>query len=600
MRYSLPEMQHDQAIFAAVQPPSDLERILWSDAILAARLFAKFVHEDQFHLAGIRVKANAGPVRDMWMDVLKNELPEETIIQHIPLGITPDRLIGGIDIGRTIAARRKVEMRGMLSLAHQNIVLLPMANLMESDCVAQLTAAIDRKEIQIEREGVSRTVPAHFATIAFDESETDDIGFNSALSDRLMLHIDLSKISLRAVQLPSGQPENVWTEKAFINDDLLAQICNLTTAFGLNSMRPAKQMTELAKAICRMEGRSEVTEADIAIAIRLSLVNRALQIPSQETEKPEDEFDQQPDPSLPDNQPELDPQDMSRFDEIDVDTIESMLPSGLLALLQADQSRRLARNHVGRQGAPTKNSFRGRPLTSREGSLKGRSRLDLIATLRAAAPWQKQRNLGRFPANRIKIRSADFRLRQYKNRTESSKIFAVDASGSTALNRLSEAKGAIEILLGESYVRRDHVSLISFRGCEAEILLPPTRALARAKRSLASLRGGGGTPLSIGLKAALALAYDERKRGREPSIIVMTDGSANIDASGKGGRKKAAEDALQMARQIGRTSIPAILIDVGQRPGGFCQEIAQQMDAVYVPMPFASARKLSQAVQSCS
>jgi magnesium chelatase subunit D len=90
----------------------------------------------------------------------------------------------------------------------------------------------------------------------------------------------------------------------------------------------------------------------------------------------------------------------------------------------------------------------------------------------------------------------DFRVTRYKQRSETTTIFVVDASGSAALHRLAEAKGAVELLLADCYVRRDRVAMIAFRGPGAELLLPPTRSLVRAKRSLAGLPGGGGTPLA--------------------------------------------------------------------------------------------------------
>jgi len=81
------------------------------------------------------------------------------------------------------------------------------------------------------------------------------------------------------------------------------------------------------------------------------------------------------------------------------------------------------------------------------------------------------------------------------------------------MSRLAEAKGAVELLLSEAYSRRDHVSLISFRGDTAEILLPPTRSLVQTKKRLAALPGGGGTPLASGLVEALKMAHQAR-RGR--------------------------------------------------------------------------------------
>ncbi|MGL1479687.1 hypothetical protein ACSTI8_00115, partial [Vibrio parahaemolyticus] len=85
--------------------------------------------------------------------------------------------------------------------------------------------------------------------------------------------------------------------------------------------------------------------------------------------------------------------------------------------------------------------------------------------LRGAAPGDK----------RVRVRRDDLRIRRFENRAEATTIFAVDASGSAALTRLAEAKGAVELLLSEAYVKREQVALIAFRGTEAALLLPPTR-----------------------------------------------------------------------------------------------------------------------------
>ena len=107
------------------------------------------------------------------------------------------------------------------------------------------------------------------------------------------------------------------------------------------------------------------------------------------------------------------------------------------------------------------------------------------------------------PRSACRCARSDLRITRLQQRAATATLFVVDASGSSALHRLAEAKGAVELLLAECYVRRDQVGVIAFRGRGAEVLLPPTRSLVRAKRSLAALPGGGGTPLAAGLQAAL-------------------------------------------------------------------------------------------------
>jgi putative magnesium chelatase accessory protein len=165
-------------------------------------------------------------------------------------------------------------------------------------------------------------------------------------------------------------------------------------------------------------------------------------------------------------------------------------------------------------------------------------RLNVVETLRAAAPWQRLRReeIARFggESTRIEIRQDDFRITRFKHRSETTTIFVVDASGSSALHRLAEAKGAVELLLADCYVRRDRVALVAFRGQFAEVLLPPTRSLVRAKRSLASLPGGGGTPLASGIDLGMMLADSVKRRGGTPILILMTDGRANVARDGTG------------------------------------------------------------------
>ena len=214
--------------------------------------------------------------------------------------------------------------------------------------------------------------------------------------------------------------------------------------------------------------------------------------------------------------------------------------------------------------------------------------MNLVETLRAAAPWQRLR--GAQPGS-VAIRSSDFRIRRFAARADSTAIFVVDASGSAAFERLAEAKGAVELLLAEAYVNRTQVALVSFRGSTAETLLPPTRSLARAKRSLADLNGGGGTPLGAGIAAGAMIADAARRAGRTPQIVLMTDGRANVGT----GKASAREEALAAARTVRAAGIGAVLIDIGARPRPEA-EVATAMGARYVAMPRAQADALRAAV----
>ena len=211
----------------------------------------------------------------------------------------------------------------------------------------------------------------------------------------------------------------------------------------------------------------------------------------------------------------------------------------------------------------------------------------------AAVPWQTLRHAN----NRIAIRADDFRILRFKARARAIAIFAVDASGSAALNRLAEAKGAVQLLLADCYVRRDQVAVLAFRGRTAECLLPPTHALARARRCLASLPGGGPTPLATGIAAARALAEAERRKGMEPLLVLLTDGGANIGRDGNPGRAAAAADALAAGRACRAAGLAALVVDTAPRPQTFVARLATEMGARYLPLPYADAAALGRAVQ---
>jgi magnesium chelatase subunit D len=200
----------------------------------------------------------------------------------------------------------------------------------------------------------------------------------------------------------------------------------------------------------------------------------------------------------------------------------------------------------------------------------------------------------------VQVRRDDFRITRFKQRNESAAIFVVDASGSAALHRLAEAKGAVELLLADCYTRRDHVALITFRNKSAELLLPPTRSLTRAKNSIMGLPGGGGTPLAAGLDAALALAEAVRRRGQTPAIVLLTDGRANIARDGTPGRPQAGADALQSAAAIRLQAITALVVDVSPRPHPSAEKLAQAMGGAYLPLPRADAQTLSSAVRAAT
>ncbi len=573
---------------------------LWAEALLALRLVAS----DPHGLGGCVVRAAPGPIRDLWLDRLREALGAERPWRRMPPGIGDERLLGGLDLTATLSAGRPVIQAGLMAEADRGVIVVPMAERLEPGIAARLAVALDTGRVG------SEGAPSHFGLILLDEGEGDEAA-PAALSDRLAFRIDLRDVSLGDL-----------SETALISDEVPAAtgaepvtlLCTLADALGIASPRAPILAMRAARALAPGVSPSE---ADAVLAAKLVLAPRAERLP-QPAEPPE----QPPEREHGEPPPEGDTEtsEPSPPEDLVLDAVRAAIPPRLLEALLAGGPR-TSQARAGRGGRPEALSRTGRPVGNRPGDPR-RHRLDLLATLRAAAPWQhlrratharsepKERGYGAPvgatsfrggepipPAPRLLVRRDDLRVKRLRRTVETTTVFCVDASGSAALERLAEAKGAVEALLAEAYVRRDRVALVAFRGRGADLVLPPTRSLARAKRGLAGLPGGGGTPLASGLDAALAVALAVHRSGGRPVLVLLTDGRANVARSGEGGRGKAGEEALAAARAVRQTGIAALVIDTGARGGG-ARTVAEAMAARYLALPRIDGSLIGAAVRS--
>jgi magnesium chelatase subunit D len=321
-------------------------------------------------------------------------------------------------------------------------------------------------------------------------------------------------------------------------------------------------------------------------------------------ETPQDEptppdLEQQPD--SPDSPEEDTP--LQHMGELLLEAALASLPPDVLAQLAQNSTTQIKGGGQSRSGDLRQSRSRGSPLPPRPGLPRQGARLDVLATLGHAAPRQKLRTplaSSQGAASRLAIRAEDFHIHRFAERTQTCLIFAIDASGSAALHRLAEAKGAVELLLAQSYARRDQVCVVGFRGTQAEVLLPPTKSLVRAKRSLAGLPGGGGTPLPHAMKLALEVALQQRRLGVTPSLVMLCDGRANVSLQGSGGRAQAFQESLSLANAWRSQGLQSIWIDTSARPEPQAEQLAQAMGARYVPLPQANSQRMAQVVQAAT
>ena len=558
------------------------------DAAQAAVLLAL----DPVGLGGATLRAPAGPVRDAWLARLRACLPPDAPWKRVPAGIGDDRLLGGLDLAASLARGRPVAGRGVLAAADGGVVVLAMAERLETGTAGRIAAALDTGTVTLAREGLRQTLPARFAAIALDEG-IDDECLPAVLAERLGPCLDLTSLGPRTDFGPPPDGATLARARRRLartapDDAAPRAFCAAAMALGIASLRPPMFAQRLASAAAALAGRDAIDEADAALAARLVLAPRARHAPAAPAEDA-------PEPPPPENAENQGEGEGGVMEDVVLAAAAAALPPGLLdGLREAGRAR--GGGGAG-SGARQVGDGRGRPLPPRPGRPERGLRLDLVATLSAAAPWQRLRRQGAAgPA--VLVRPSDFRVRRRERRARSATVFAVDASGSSALHRLAEVKGAVETLLAACYVRRDEVALIAFRGEAAEVLLPPTRSLARAKRGLADMAGGGPTPLAAGIEAGLRTSLTARGRGRTPTLVLLTDGRANVARDGARGRAAAEADALGAAKLLRLDGVRTLLIDTAPRPHPFGRALAQAMDAPYLPLPYADAGALAAAVRA--
>ncbi len=533
----------------------------WTQVWHTLRLFAV----DPVGLGGLVLRARAGPARDTFMAAMPDlGLPK----QRLHGSLSDAELFASMDFAATLSCARPVYRPGLLT--KPSAYHLSMAERCTAELAAKLAAQLDAGQSCL---------------VAFDEGADPDETLPLALSDRVAFWIDLT--GLRITEPRDLGTDELMSARAALpmvqtSAEDISTLVQLSTRLGIASLRAPYFALRAARCNAALNGRLSLSIEDLEIAAMLVLSHRATCLPTSEPE-PEEQAAEPPEPSTSSKgTPDQD---------VLVEAVRMALPDGILPSALAQRTTATGTgagdSRIARQ--------RGRPIAPRRRRPDGRSRVDLIATLRMAAPWQKLR---RAAQGRISVLPSDICLKRFEAQTERLLIFLVDASGSAARTRLNEAKGAVEHLLARAYSHRDHVALIGFRNSSADVLLPPNRSLVLAKRRLAALPGGGATPLADGLHCAGLMAGSALKRGMTPTVILLTDGRANVALDGQRDRKKAAEDAELTADWLRASKVRSVVLDTAIRPQKPLQSLAQRLGADHIVLPRSSAAGMTQAIET--
>ena len=574
--------------------------------------------------------------------VARQSITRPAAMVELPLGATEDRVVGTLDIERALKSGEKHFEPGLLAAAHRGLLYIDEVNLLSDHLVDILLDAAAMGVNYIEREGISVSHAAAFMLVGTMNPEEGEL--RPQLLDRFGLAVDVQAerdIEVRAEVVRrriafDRAPERFiaqWeaaeqAERARLlaarqlldavqlDDALLRLISGICMDFDVDGMRADITMYRAALALAAYEGRTQVTEDDVRRVARLVLPHRRRRQPfdqptvddqqledSLERHRPPDNGGEQtPPPSAETPDSQGGPTDTPQEPRPEQHAAGMAPPDKQASVGQPYRVRPLEAST--RQAMPLHTlGKRNRTLGSRTGHYvtsrlpHGRAHdIALDATLRAAAPHLRQRAPR---ANGcLALHATDLREKVREARTGTLVLFAVDASGSMgARDRMVATKGAIMSLLLDAYQKRDSVGLVSFRGQEATVVLPPTGSVERAQQCLTELRTGGRTPLAAGLHTAheVLIRYQQREQKTQPLLVVLTDGRAN---AGLGGSDPVG-DALGQAERLRQRGVTCLVVDTeqGAMHLGLAQRLAEAAGGTCLRLEELAANTLARAVR---
>ncbi|MEU7629098.1 VWA domain-containing protein [Nocardia sp. NPDC049220] len=543
-------------------------------------------------IGGVLVRGEKGTAKSTVVRALAQLLPpvvDETgarpaRLVELPVGATEDRVIGSLDLERVLRHGEQAFRPGLLAAAHHGVLYVDEVNLLHDHLVDVLLDAAAMGRVHIERDGVSHSHPARFVLVGTMNPEEGEL--RPQLLDRFGLTVDVAasrEVDVRMAVVrrrldyeadPAGFAARYAAADRAVAEQILAardrvgqvllddvelrRIAALCATFDVDGMRADLVVARTATAHAAWRGGESVTEADVRVAAELALPHRRRRDPFDEPGISDEQLDDAMRDAAAEAQPPAATGDSETVPPVsgepgddgpsdDPDGGPENPPDGPegggkareghsgAPLSAATTPPRWEVPGVG-EGAPGRRSR----AESRHGrvvrpSTDTTSGLYLLGTVFAAAPHQRAR--GRV-AGPLQLAADDLRGARREGREGNLIVFVVDASGSMAArDRLSAVTGAVVALLRDAYRRRDKVAVVTLRGADAELVLPPTSSVDIAVRRLSGLRTGGKTPLAAGLLRARDVVRRERVRDprRRPMLVLLTDGRATggVDPVGR-------------------------------------------------------------------
>jgi len=584
------------------------------------------------------------------LEDLETEIIDTPFVQ-IPLDVLEDRLLGSVDVEKSVRTGITTFEPGLLASAHRGVLYVDDINLIDESISNLLLEALSTGWVTLEREGLSVRYPCRPLLIATYNPEEAEL--REHLMDRIGVALSADAAPLdqeerleavrRALKFGTSPPslieefeetsDTMRTSIVFAREYLkdlkpsreqIKYLCEEAIRAGVQGNRGELFAIEVARASAALNGHDRVEPEDLQMGVRLCIAPRGTNIspPQQDDEmmappppppppmdqeedddeKKEDEPEQEEEPEPPDEQEDQAPPIPETF-MFDVEGV-ALDPEVMKFANKANAGKSGSRGMIFSEE-------RGRyikPILPR-GKVR---KLAVDATMRTAAPYQRKRreraNERAAAGENVKLKNvyiegSDVRAKKMARKAGSLVIFVVDASGSMALNRMNAAKGAAVGLLAEAYQSRDKICLISFQGEYAQVLLPPTRSISMAKNRLERMPCGGGSPLAHALNQAAQVGITAQKSGDvgEVLCVCISDGRANVPLKVSVGeadpdeppmsKEDLKEEVLNTAKVLGmQPNFKLLMLDTENKfvSTGVAKEIAAAAQGKYHYIPKAS------------
>jgi len=606
-------------------------------------------------IGGVLVRGEKGTAKSTVVRALAALLPDvehagerrRARLVELPVGATEDRVVGSIDLEKVLRDGERAFQPGLLADAHQGVLYVDEVNLLHDHLVDVLLDAAAMGRVHVERDGVSHSHPARFVLVgtmnpeegelrpqlldrfglAVDVAASRDVDIRMAVvRRRLDYERDPDAFAARYADEDADLARRIAAARATVDavelsDTELRRIASVCASFDVEGMRADLVLARTATAHAAWRGADSVAEEDVRVAAELTLPHRRRRDPFDEPGLDPQQLDDAMDKADADARAGEEPEPEPDPDGPDTDgpgggetpaESTSDAPNAESTEQDSPASGGGAERPVGAPGP----QFRARLLEvpgvgdgapgrrSRSRSTRGRTvrptnqpgaGLHLVGTLFAAAEHQTARGRVSGP---MRLAPSDIRGAIREGREGNLVLFVVDASGSMAArDRLSAVTGAVVSLLRDAYQRRDKVAVITVRGQDAELVLPPTSSVDVAVRRLRAMRTGGRTPLAEGFLRARDVVLRERVRDprRRTLVVSLTDGRAT-------GSKDAVARAKRAAGMLADTGVASIVVDceTGMVRLGLAAELARDLRGGCVRLAELSAQQVAGVVRAAA